>query len=45
MLIGEEETFSKIVVKDYVSYIMENINQLINCFNKREMKAHEMNFC
>ena len=35
----EKKPVCEIAVKDYISYVIENRNELINCFNKREMKA------
>ena len=34
----------EIAVEDYINYVMENRNELINCFKKREMKADVINF-
>ena len=35
----EKNPVCEIAVKDYINYVMENRNELINCFNKRETKA------
>ena len=40
----EKKPVCEIVVEDYINYVMENRNELINCFNKREMKAYVINF-
>ena len=34
----------EVAVEDYINYVMENRSELINCFNKREMKADVINF-
>ena len=34
----------EIAVEDYINYVMENINELINCFSKREMRTDVINF-
>ena len=41
----EKEPVREIAVEDYINYVMKNRNELINCFNKREMKAVVINFC
>ena len=44
MFIGGEEALCEVAVEDYINYVMENRSELINCFNKREMKADVINF-
>ena len=34
----------EVAVEDYINYVMENRSELINCFNRREMKADIVNF-
>ena len=43
-LLEEKKSVCEIAVEDYTNYGMENRNELINCFNKREMKADVKNF-
>ena len=43
-LLEEKKSVCEIAVEDYINYGMENRNELINCFNKREMKADVKNF-
>ena len=40
----EKKPVCEVAVEDYINYVMENRNELINCFNKREMKADVINF-
>ena len=40
----EKKPVCEIAVEDYINYVMENRNELINCFNKGEMKADVINF-
>ena len=40
----EKKPVCEIAVEDYINYVMENRNELINCFNKREMKEDVINF-
>ena len=40
----KKKPLCEIAVEDYVNYVMENRNELINCFNKREMRADVINF-
>ena len=44
LFIGGEEALCEVAVEDYINYVMENRSELINCFNKREMKADVINF-
>ena len=34
----------EIAVEDYINCVIGNRNELINCFNKREMRANVVNF-
>ena len=40
----EKKPVCEVAVEDYINYVMENRSELINCFNKREMKADVINF-
>ena len=40
----EKKPLFEIAVEDYVNYVMENRNELINCFNKREMGGDVTHF-
>ena len=40
----EKKPVCEIAVEEYINYVMENRNGLINCFNKREMRADVINF-
>ena len=43
-LFEEKKPVCEIAVEDYINYVTENRNELINCFNKREMKADVINY-
>ena len=43
-LFEEEKPVCEIAVEDYINYVTENRNELINCFNKREMKVDVINY-
>ena len=43
-LLEEKKSVCEIAVEDYINYGMENRNKVINCFNKRELKADVKNF-
>ena len=40
----EKKPVCEVAVEDYINYVMENRSELINCFNKREMKADVISF-
>ena len=40
----EKKPMCEVAVEDYLNYVMENKNESINCFNKREMRADTINF-
>ena len=40
----EKKLVCEIAVEDYINYVMENRNEWISCFNKREMRADIINF-
>ena len=40
----KKKNVCEIAVEDFINYVTENRNELINCFNKREMKAGVINF-
>ena len=40
----ENKPMCEAAVENYLNYVLENRNESINCFNKREMRADAINF-